>query len=48
MHTRHRTPHLVEHRIGGLVAGQALLGQVLVALGQALHLSKPGYERIDL
>lgn len=35
---------LVQDGVGGLVASQRLLGQVLVALGQTLHLGKAGVE----
>lgn len=34
----------MEHGVGGLVPGQRLLGQVLVGLGQTLHLSEAGVE----
>lgn len=35
---------LVQHSIGRLVPGEGLLGQVLVALGKALHLGQAGVE----
>ena len=31
----------MQHRVGGLVTGQALLREVLVAFGQTFHLGKP-------
>jgi hypothetical protein len=37
--------YLVEDSVGGLVAGQGLLAEVLVGLGQAFHLSKPRVQR---
>lgn len=36
---------LVQHRVGGLVAGEGLLAEVLVGLGQALHLGEARVER---